>query len=185
LIVVWKSKTVVSCGLVSVILSVAVLAVGHRTIHYFQTKELVPNTELLLSQIGSADRYVILAPETCTALTLEGEVRLFQEQLFEERSPESVARLIRGIRIKEQVDVTFWKIPKGVMLPHCMCHGDFTIRLYARDSELATLGFHHGKYIRWIDGPWQGDAELDVGSGEKILGAIAEDGFPEVHELVR
>ena len=32
---------------------------------------------------------------------------------------------------------------------HCMCLGDPAIELYEKRKKVATIGFHHGRSIRW------------------------------------
>lgn len=49
----------------------------------------------------------------------------------------------------------------------CMCCGDPTIELYSGEQLLLSLGYHHGRSLRWVDG-WEGDGQLTEASATKL-----------------
>lgn len=59
---------------------------------------------------------------------------------------------------------------------HCMCCGDPTFEFYADGKIIATLGFHHGRSVRWSDGIWPGDGTLTSGSATFLIQWLAENG---------
>ena len=59
---------------------------------------------------------------------------------------------------------------------HCMCCGNPTFELYEGEKLVATIGFHHGRSIRWWDGNWPGDGVLTARSSEFLIRWLAEEG---------
>jgi hypothetical protein len=43
---------------------------------------------------------------------------------------------------------------------HCLCDGEYWIHVYKGDQQVLTLGYHHGRSLRWQRGPWNGDGLL-------------------------
>jgi hypothetical protein len=58
---------------------------------------------------------------------------------------------------------------------HCLCYGDAAIECYADGQEgpVATLGYHHGKLIRWAR--WKHDAPL--ADGRELARWLADRGL--------
>lgn len=50
----------------------------------------------------------------------------------------------------------------------CACCGKPTIEFYKGGKLYLTLGIQHGKALRWIDGPWEGDGSLTSGSARQF-----------------
>jgi len=50
----------------------------------------------------------------------------------------------------------------------CMCCGKPTIEFYKGGKLYLTLGIQHGKALRWLDGPWDGDGTLTSESARKF-----------------
>jgi hypothetical protein len=55
---------------------------------------------------------------------------------------------------------------------HCMCFGNPALELYAGEDLAATIGFHHGRSIRWE--AWKHDALLQ--DGNELVNWLAERG---------
>jgi hypothetical protein len=72
--------------------------------------------------------------------------------LFEETDPEKVKEVIQSIRI----DLA----NSG---QHCTCSGDPIIEFYRGGALVVTLGYHHGKKLRWEEG-WRGDGAMTADS---------------------
>jgi len=93
-----------------------------------------------------------------------GDKALGTAVLMEASDHPSLDRLRAALAIVEDPD-TFG---------HCMCLGGPTLRLYAGDDPLATIGIHHGVAIRW--NAWKHDAHLwDSGA---LRFWLAERGVP-------
>ncbi|MDB6003466.1 MAG: hypothetical protein JWR15_453, partial [Prosthecobacter sp.] len=59
---------------------------------------------------------------------------------------------------------------------HCMCCGNPTFEFYEDAKLVATIGFHHGRSIRWWSGNWPGDGFLTARSSEFLIQWLAEKG---------
>lgn len=59
---------------------------------------------------------------------------------------------------------------------HCMCCGSPSFEFYKGPHLLATLGFHHGKSLRWPNGKWPGDGLLTQESGDHLIHWLADKG---------
>jgi hypothetical protein len=59
---------------------------------------------------------------------------------------------------------------------HCMCCGDPSFEFYQGDRLIATLGFHHGRSLRW-PGRWPGDGMLTPQAQDRLPKWFAENGF--------
>ena len=77
--------------------------------------------------------------------------------------PQEIERFVKAI------DINRWR-SGGV----CMCCGDPTFEFYAGDRLLAMIGYHHGKRLRWAEGPWRGDAALTRASQAFVNSWLAE-----------
>jgi hypothetical protein len=60
---------------------------------------------------------------------------------------------------------------------HCMCCGDPTFEFYRGDELVATLGFHHGRSVRWADGVWPGDGMLLQSSAQFLIDWLLKHGY--------
>ena len=60
---------------------------------------------------------------------------------------------------------------------HCMCCGDPTFEFYRSGELVATLGFHHGRSLRWADGVWPGDGMLLNDSARFLIDWLASHGY--------
>jgi hypothetical protein len=61
---------------------------------------------------------------------------------------------------------------------HCMCCGSPSLELYDGARLLATLGFHHGRSLRWPQ-RWPGDALLTARSAEHLVQFLGKHGFDQ------
>jgi hypothetical protein len=60
---------------------------------------------------------------------------------------------------------------------HCMCNGDYLFKFYKNDKLVFTLGYHHGRSLRWHEGKWLGDALLTKKSQETLIQWFLKKGF--------
>jgi hypothetical protein len=61
---------------------------------------------------------------------------------------------------------------------HCKCCGNPTLEFYRDGKLVVSLGFHHGRSLRWPGGKWQGDASLTEASARFLNQWLAERGVP-------
>jgi hypothetical protein len=119
-----------------------------------------PDPEQLRAALATVDRLVVREGGTCH---LSGDERV-------------LAEVTDAAKIGA---VAAWlAVVPGQRSFHCMCCGNPTLIFHAGDRVAATIGFHHGRSIRWADGPWTSDALLD-GAGAAALAAwLATVGAP-------
>jgi hypothetical protein len=84
-----------------------------------------------------------------------------EKTLVDESDPAAIKELLASLKIN----------PKGSGF-HCMCCGNPSLEFYAGEKLVATLGFHHGRSVRWVEG-WTGDGLL-VPDGAATLVAWLE-----------
>ena len=58
---------------------------------------------------------------------------------------------------------------------HCRCCGSATFELYRGDVLVASLGFHHGRSVRWSEG-WPADALLPADVAAWLVELVAAAG---------
>jgi hypothetical protein len=92
-----------------------------------------------------------------------------ERTLIEESEASKVADICRSIRIDEWGSGGCW----GGF--HCMCCGNPSIEFYRDDDLILTLGFHHGRSVRWAGG-WKWDGLLTRESATKLTSWLAEHG---------
>lgn len=97
----------------------------------------------LASAVQGVDRIRVRSGGTCHR-NLDREMTL-----FEERDPSEIAKLVESIRVDR------W----GSSVFPCWCCGEPSIEFYRGQELVLTLGFHHGRIVRWPGG-WPGDALL-------------------------
>ena len=66
---------------------------------------------------------------------------------------------------------------------HCMCDGDYWIYVYKGDQEVLTLGYHHGRSLRWHRGTWKGDGLLTAAAQEAIPRWFDQNGCAYLQQL--
>jgi len=88
-----------------------------------------------------------------------------EETLLDVRDAQEVAKVVQGIRIDPD--------ESGF---HCLCCGDPTLEFYRNDTRIASLSFHHGRSLRWPDGPWKGDGLLTQDSANFLIEWLAVRG---------
>lgn len=59
---------------------------------------------------------------------------------------------------------------------HCMCCGSTTVELHRAGGVVASFGMHHGLSVRWLEGPWPGDAALTTASRDLVADWLNERG---------
>jgi len=87
-----------------------------------------------------------------------------EKTLFEITKPEELKQLIAGIGLDDEHN--------GF---HCMCCGEPSLEFYDEHGLQATLGFHHGRSLRWPGG-WPSDAALTYDSANFLIDWLAEHG---------
>jgi hypothetical protein len=93
-----------------------------------------------------------------------------EKTLFEVKEAEKVRQVVDGIRVDES--------GSGF---HCMCCGEPSFEFYAGERLVATLGFHHGRSLRWPGG-WPGDGLLTDESAGFICEWLADHGITGPNE---
>jgi hypothetical protein len=93
-----------------------------------------------------------------------------EKTLFEEKEAKQIAAMLQNIRINER--------QSGF---HCMCCGFPSIEFYKGDELLLTLGFHHGRSLRW-PGMWPGDCLLEPASADRLCDWLAAHGYKDARE---
>ena len=88
-----------------------------------------------------------------------------EKTLFEEKNEAAVRKLIRGICVDEAAREF-----------HCMCRGNPSIEFYQGNELKVTLGFHHGRSVRWPN-VWPGTALSRKPAPELLCQWLAEHGF--------
>jgi len=87
-----------------------------------------------------------------------------EKTLFEVTQPEKIREVLRRLEIDET--------QSGF---HCMCCGEPSFEFYRGEELIATLGFHHGRSLRWPDG-WPGDGMLTGESADFFVQWLADHG---------
>ena len=131
-------------------------------------KSIAPDAQILVSwhealmrHIDGSDRLRVRSGGTCHRDPST------EETLFEITGEDEIRELFEKLEIDDS-DSGF----------HCMCCGEPSLELYRGDVLVATLGFHHGRSLRWSEG-WPGDALLTEEAGDTICKFLAEHGVSE------
>jgi hypothetical protein len=95
-----------------------------------------------------------------------------EETLFETEGREEIKQLLAGIDVEED----------GAR--HCQCCGDPSFEFYDGERLIATLGFHHGHSLRWVN-VWPADAMLSQTSSEFLIDWLAKRDVKGPLEAVR
>ena len=64
-----------------------------------------------------------------------------------------------------------------------MCDGEYWIHLYKGDRAILTLGYHHGRSLRWHKGSWKGDGLLTARSRDALPAWFKKNGCPYLQSL--
>lgn len=124
------------------------------------TSEL-SRTEKLKHVVQSADRVRVRSGGTCHR-RIENE-----KTLFELSGAEAVTKFASWIEVDD--DASGFE---------CMCCGSPTFEFYKGETLVASVGFHHGQSLRWLDG-WEGDSALTPTSSAKLCRLLKEHGVSE------
>ena len=65
---------------------------------------------------------------------------------------------------------------------HCLCDGDYHFNFYKDGTKILSIGYHHGRSLRWHNGKWKGDGLLTAESRAKIRTWFDDRGFPQLTE---
>lgn len=133
-----------------------VIVVDELMAHYLQSTAPDPTQASLDRLLASVTRVRVIAGGMARGKAMGTEV------LLETADATDIAAFRACLKIVED--------PRT--FGHCMCHGNPALELYAGDELAATLGFHHGRSIRWE--AWKHDAVLQDGSG--LVNWLAERG---------
>jgi DNA-binding beta-propeller fold protein YncE len=66
---------------------------------------------------------------------------------------------------------------------HCMCDGEYWIYVYKGAQHVGTLGYHHGRSLRWHRGEWKGDGLLTDAAQEALPGWFQKNGCAYLQQL--
>jgi hypothetical protein len=116
--------------------------------------------EALRAELGTGDRVVVRSGGLCHRDPDAEKV------LADHRGVAKVAEFLAALEVAEEAS--------GF---HCMCCGNPTIEIYRGEVLVASLGFHHGKSLRWPGG-WPGDGKLTAKSGDRLIEWLAANGAP-------
>jgi hypothetical protein len=89
-----------------------------------------------------------------------------EKTLFEITKTGMIDSLVRSLDIDEE--------RSGF---HCMCCGNPSLEFYKGDTLLATLGFHHGRSLRWSGGLWPGDSLISNENADLLCDLMADNGY--------
>jgi hypothetical protein len=162
------------------------LLVGQRATKYYHLKAIVPSTEYLQQQLGSTNRIAVYSPDPGgPVIDIEDNIRVYPELYVDIADAAVVSDILSSIRIRRSVEFSFWSLPDTIPVKHCMCHGNFMLKFYLGNEELAAISFHHAQSIRWRDSPWIGDADLEEGSGERLVEILKGRGLVLPYDMTR
>ena len=113
----------------------------------------------LAAALKDVDRLRVRTGGTCHR-DIEGE-----KTLFEVADAAEIQRLVES-----------WKVEDKESGFHCMCCGEPSLEFYKGDKLVTTLGFHHGRSLRWPEG-WPGDALLTTVASDSICDFLARHGI--------
>lgn len=130
--------------------------VDQATMDYYQSTAPDPTQESLDGLLKTVTRIRIIAGGTYKGKALGKTV------LLDTDDADAIASFRDSLRIVEDPG-TFG---------HCRCYGDPAIELYKKRKKVATIGYHHGRSIRWE--VWKHDAILK--DGEQLVTWMAERG---------
>lgn len=130
-------------------------------------RKLVPHCDVasswhasLLAALKDVDRLRVRTGGTCHR-DVEEEKTLFE--------------IVDVAEIRREVES--WRVNDGKSGFHCMCCGEPSLEFYKGGKLVTTLGFHHGRSLRWPEG-WPGDALLTEVASDSICAMLARHGVP-------
>jgi hypothetical protein len=100
-----------------------------------------------------------------------------------EQEEKTLAELTKPEEIREFF--THLTFDTDVSWGSCMCCGDPTFELYVGADLRSSLGFHHGRTLRWLEGEWPGDAVLSRESQDYLCSWLVKRGVSEPAEELR
>lgn len=90
-----------------------------------------------------------------------------ERTLFEETNPGKIEMFTKRFAINE-----------GGSGFHCMCCGSPSFEFYNNEELVVTLGFHHGRSLRWPEG-WPSDALMTGEFADYVCKWLAENGVSD------
>jgi hypothetical protein len=85
---------------------------------------------------------------------------------------------IRGAdAVQDFLGAVAWEEPEPGTTARCMCDGNYHINIYRGTELRISLGYHHGKLLRWRNSSWRTDLEMTKESREAIPAWFAARGF--------
>jgi hypothetical protein len=117
-------------------------------------------TAALRDTLAGADRLRARTGGTCHRRPA------LERTIFEVRGEAAVRGFLAQIAIEE-----------GRSGFHCMCCGSESFEVYRGEALLGTIGFHHGRSLRWPGG-WPADGALTDDSAERLVRWLADHGMP-------
>ncbi len=148
-------------SLIVIAIAGIVLATLGLTRGWFDPSALSEGT--LRKALADIDRIRVRSGGTCHR-DVESE-----RTLFEETDPAKIADVIRAIRI-DTANSGF----------HCMCCGNPSIEFYCGEELVVTLGYHHGRSVRWREG-WRSDGLMTRESAASLNAWLTSHGVHSEH----
>jgi hypothetical protein len=130
----------------------------------------VPSTKQLLGAARGADRVLIVPTHM-----ISGEGRPLLPS-FEIQGEEQVADFLQQIDIVQPEFANFG-VTTSMESFRCGCDGDFHFQVYRGEYLLMSIGYHHGKSIRWRNGPWGTDVYLTTASSRAVPQWLVNNGY--------
>jgi hypothetical protein len=116
-------------------------------------------TQSLHKKLDGVTRLRVRSGGTCHR-TQENE-----KTLSEVTDADQIADFVNGIEINDS--------ESGFQ---CMCCGNPSFEFYRGDKLVLTLGFHHGRSLRWPDGDWPADGLLTERSAAFLIKWLDDHG---------
>lgn len=95
-----------------------------------------------------------------------------EKTLFEIEDAAEIEQVISNIQME-----------KGEEGGHCMCCGEPSFEFYKGEKLIGTLGFHHGRTLRWPSG-WPSDGAINEESAEFFCVFLDKHGDKESLPLI-
>ena len=179
-------KWAIRAAVILMVLCVPVVIFGLLTVRYFNVLASIPSNESLNTALRTADRVQIFTTDTSLPIREKefgGDLPYTPKELFEIEGGQTAAGLISKMKIVPTEHPGFFAIDLNTGSFICLCGGEFEMRFWEGENHLASISFHHLESLRWLDGPWSGNAVLEEGAGEEIVGFLRESGFTDIGDL--
>lgn len=119
-----------------------------------------PSNRDFTSAVEASDKVVVRSGGLCHRRPEQEEV------LFVLEGSKEIQQLVDAIQVRKL----------GFAL-RCMCCGNPTFEFHRNGENIASVGFHHGKSLRWNG--WSSDGMLTAKSSAEIISIFRRNGLSE------